>query len=198
MTLKDNLQARRAKERKLRKHRDLLLQSVRTHILPVFIQQGFSITPRAHSGPVARKSLDIFPFELLRRDRPNGVVDLVEIQFMTYQRAAFRINACAVPNGGMMTLGGHRTAGELDAGGLHDHFEMYASPRWRTWFSLWFWRFRRPVQSAYDKLALDVTAFLPEVESALREGTLGPHIRRIVVPTCKPELSPGGAAPSSQ
>jgi hypothetical protein len=87
-----------------------------------------------------------------------------------------------VPKGGMITLGGHRTAEELDAGGLHDHFEMYASPLWRRWFSLSFWRFRRPVQSHYGGLALRVAACLPEVELALREGKLGPHMRKIVIP----------------
>jgi hypothetical protein len=182
MTLKDQLQARRAEEHKLRRHRDLLLKSVRIHILPVFIQQGFATTPRAHSGPVDRRSADIFPFDLLRRTQLDGGVDLVEIQFMTYQRAAFRINACAVPKEGMMTLGGHRTAEQLGAGGLHDHFEMYASARWRRWFSLRFWRFRTPVQSDYDRLALRVATFLPEVELALREDKLGPHVRKIAIP----------------
>jgi hypothetical protein len=150
--------------------------------LPIFIQQGFAATPRVHSGPVDRKSADIFPFDLLRRTRLDGGVDLVEIQFMTYQRAAFRINACAVPKEGMMTLGGHRTAEQLDAGGLHDHFEMYASPRWRRWFSLRFWRFRTPVQSDYDRLALRVATFLPEIELALREDKLGPHVCKIAIP----------------
>ena len=179
----------------MRKHKDLLLQSVQTHILPVFIQQGFSVAPRVHSGPVERKSADTFPFEL-RRARPDGGVDLSEIQFMTYQRAAFRINVCPVPKEGMMTLGGHRKPEELHAGGLHDHFEMYASPRWRSWFSLWFWRFRTAVQSDYDKLALRVAGFLPEVELVLREGKLGPHMRRIAIPGRAPVLTPG-AAPSS-
>jgi len=81
-----------------------------------------------------------------------------------------------------MTLGGHRTAEELYAGGLHDHIEMYAYPRCWIWFSLWFWRFRSPSRADYDKLALRVADLVPELESALREGKLGPHIRRIVFP----------------
>lgn len=82
----------------------------------------------------------------------------------------------------MMTLGGHRTVDELQAGGLHDHVEMYEWPRWRIWFSLRFWRLRRAVQSDYDRLALRVAALVPEVELALTEGKLGPHMRRIVFP----------------
>src|SRR5215475_5784822 len=193
MASKDKVLTRRTKEHKLRKHRDLLLESVRIHILPVFIQRGFSITPQAHSGPFDRKSVNTFPFGLLRRARPDGGLDLVEIQFMTHQRAAFRINACAVPREGMMTLGGHRAAGELQAGGLHDHFEMYASSRWRVWFSLLFWRLRTPIQSDYDRLALRVAGLLPEIEVALSAGKSGPHIRRI---TMLGRALPQGAASS--
>jgi hypothetical protein len=38
------------------------------------------------------------------------------------------------------------------------------------------------VQADYDKLVLRVAGFLPELELALREGNLGPHMRRIVIP----------------
>jgi hypothetical protein len=169
-------------EHKLQLHKKLLVQSVRTRILPVFLQQRFSMIPRANRGPFDQKNAQTFPFDLLRRSSPGGGVDLVDVQFMTFQRPAFRINACAVPKDGLMTLGGHRSADELEAGGLHEHFEMYAFPRWRMWFSLRFWRFRAPVQLDYDKLAMRVTDLLPEVELALREGKLGPHMRRIVIP----------------
>jgi len=89
-----------------------------------------------------------------------------------------------------MTLGGQRTADQLQAGGLHDHFVMYAYPKSQTWFSLWFWRFRTPVQSDYDKLVLRVTGFLPEVDLALREGKLGPHMRHVVIPIHNEEQIP--------
>lgn len=191
MALKERLQARRAKEYTLREHKDLLLQSVQTHVLPVFIQQGFSVNPRAHSDPVIRKSADTFPFEL-RRVRPDGRVDLVEIQFMTYQRAAFRINAGVAPKEGMMTVTGHWPAEKVCIHWLSEFFEMYASSRWRSWFSLWFWRLRTPRQSDYDKLAVRVAGFLPEVELALREYKLGPHMRRVVVPKSTARLAPPG------
>ena len=180
MTFQEKLRYRKLKEQKLRRHKDLLLEAVRNHIFPVLIKQGFSITPRREGQPADRKDRDTFPLGFLQRARPDGGVDLVEIQFMTYQRAAFRINACPVPKDGMMTLGGHRTVEELEAGGLHDHFEMYEFPRWWIWFSLRLWRFRTPVKSTYDKLAQRVAGYLPEIELALREGKLGPHMRKIV------------------
>lgn len=127
MTFKDKFQSRRAKEHRLRGHKDLLVQSVRAHIPPVYIQQGFSVAPRVRSGPGERKSAGTFPFEL-RRARPDGGVDLVEIQFMTYQRAAFRINAGVAPKDGMMTVTGHRPAEEVCIHWLNEYFEMHARP----------------------------------------------------------------------
>lgn len=172
MGLTGEIHRRSSKGQRLRKHRELLVESVRRHVLPRFLQHGFLVTKDS-------SSLDVFPLGQLRRDLPDGTVDLAEIQFMTYRRAAFRINACAVPKGGIMTLGGCRNADEVDAGGLHDHFEMYAVPRWFLWFSLRFWRLREPSESAYEKLACSVADMLPEIESALRQGVPGPHIRKI-------------------
>jgi hypothetical protein len=126
-------------------------------------------------------------------------MDLVEVQFSSHGRTAFRINACAVPEDGMMTLGGHRTAEELDAGGLHDHFETHARPWLKAtlgtigleplgaWFSVCHWPHRFSTQGDYDKLALHVAGLIPEIELALREGKLGPHMRRIVIPRLKPK-----------
>src|SRR5690349_11421357 len=113
MSLQDTLRPRREKEHKVRKHRDLLVDSVRTLILPALINQGFSPSPKKEYEQIDRKDQGTFPFGLLRRARADGGIDLVEIQFMTYQRAAFRINASAVPKAGMITLGGHRKADEL-------------------------------------------------------------------------------------
>src|SRR5260370_2258864 len=98
MRLRDKLKARRATEQKLRKHRELLIEIVRRHVLPAIIQQGFTVAPRrVQQGPVDRKSVGIYTFEQIQRTRPDAGVDLVGMQFMTYQRAAFRTNTCAVP-----------------------------------------------------------------------------------------------------
>jgi hypothetical protein len=47
-------------------------------------------------------------------------------------------------------------------------------------------RFRSPVQADYEKLALRVAGLLPELELALREGKLGPHMRRLDSSLFKP------------
>jgi hypothetical protein len=105
-----------------------------------------------------------------------------------------------VPKEGMMTAGGHRTPEELDAGGLHDHFETHARPWLRPglralrvepfgeWFSAWHWPLRSPTHADCDKLTLRVAGILPEVELALREGKLGPHMRRLEFKPLPPEV----------
>jgi hypothetical protein len=196
MTFKNALSARRARarEREAKRRRDLLEESVRTHLLPALIKQGFEPAPIvALSGPVYPEFLRSFPsWGKLIRVREE-VVDLVKIQFSTYGRAAFRINACAVPKGGMMTPAGYRTAEECVELGVCD-LEMCAHPRWFIFFSFFslfsqgFWRFRSPVRSDYEKLALHVAGLFPELELALRDGKLGPHLRRRVMKPLPPEV----------
>lgn len=152
----------------------MMVESLQAHLLPALIQRGFE---PVRGGPVDRDS----PLGRLIRVR-EPVVDQVEIELLSHGRAAFRINACPVPKEGMTTPGGHRTAEEVLALGVHD-LEMYAWPRLFIFFSLFsmgLWRFRSPVQADYDKLALRVADLMPELESALREGKLGPHMRRLV------------------
>jgi hypothetical protein len=204
MTFKNALNARRAREREAIRRKDLLVESVRTHLLPALTQRGFEDAQLEHKDQAERKTAGTFPFGLLRRARPDGGLDLVEIQFMTYQRPAFRINATAAPKEGMMTAGGHRTAGELQAGGLHDHFETHARPWLRlglralgleslgawlgAWFSVSHLPLRSPTRADYDKLAIRVVGILPELELALREGNLGPHMRRVEFKPLPPEV----------
>jgi hypothetical protein len=188
-SFKNKLKARKAKEREAKRRRDLLEESVRSHLLPALIKQGFETAPPAvHCGRIDRDFLRCFPSwgKVIRAREP--VVDMVEIQFSTYGRAAFRINACAVPKEGMMTAGGQKTAEECIALGVHD-LEMLAWPRWFIFFSLFsqrLWRFRSPMQSDYEKLALLVAGYLPELELTLREGKLGPHMRRLDSSLFKP------------
>jgi hypothetical protein len=192
MSFKDKLRSRRAKERETKRRKDLLVESVRAHLLPALIKQGFAFAPRQVDGGPERKAVGISPFGQLQRNRPDGKTDLVEIQFMTYQRAAFRINACAVPKEGMMSLSGHRTAEECIALGVKDlysHARPWLRPLLRAvrleplgeWFSVWHWPFRPPTKGDYDKLAMKAAGILPELESALRGGELGPHMRRLVM-----------------
>jgi hypothetical protein len=189
---KKKLQVRRAKEKEARRRRSLLVESVQAHLLPAFIKLGFQqAPPRSQNDSDDRKYSGCFPsWGQLTRAR-DTTVDKVEIQFSSYGRAAFRINATAVPKDGIITAFGHRIASEIQASGLHDHFETHARPWLRStlralrveplgeWFSLWRLPLRSPTQADYDRLSLQAVAILPELELALREGKTGPHIRRL-------------------
>jgi hypothetical protein len=193
----------RVRALKTKEHREWLTQSVRTHLVPALTKQGFEVTPLVHGTPSDREFDLSFPeWGRLIRVREPGV-DLVEIQLATHRRAAFRINAGVAPRGGLMTLRGHRPAEEVAVHWLNEYFETHARPWLRpglramgleplgAWFSLWHWPYRSPTRSDYDRLALRVAGFLPEVELALREGKLGPHMRRIVIPKRVPQQGAG-------
>jgi len=199
MPFQEKLKVRRAQEREAKRRRGLLEDSVRTHLVPALIQRGFEPAPRARRGPVDRKAMGSFPSwgRLIRVREP--AVDQVEIQFSTYGRAAFRVNACAVPKEGMITPEGHKSAEECLALGVHDletHARPWLRPTLRAlriepvgqWFSMWHWPLRSPLKADYDKLALRAVDLLPEVELALREGKLGPHMRRFELKPLPPEV----------
>lgn len=190
-----------ARETKETEAKALLVESVRRLLVPVFIERGFAIVPRRLPGGEAdRRYTDMFPLDEMRREMPDGGVDLIEVQFAPRNRAALRINATAVPKNGMVTAGGHRTASQLHGGGLHDHFETHARPwlRWGLrvvgleplgeWFSLWPLPGLLTGQNDYDRLVLRVVEIVPEVEMALREGKLGPHVRRVAIKTLSPKV----------
>lgn len=126
---KKKLEVRRAKERESKRRRTLLEESVRTHLVPALIKLSFEpAPPRSRDEAYDRKHSGCFPtWGQFARAR-GSIVDKVEIQFSTYGRAAFRINATAVAESGMMTAGGHRAAEEIHASGLHDHLETHARP----------------------------------------------------------------------
>lgn len=163
--------------------------------MPVFIKRGFAVTPLRHQGPVEREFELSFPsWGRLIRVRESGL-DLVEIQLAPHRRAAFRINAGVVPRNGLTTLGGHRPAEDVAVHWLNEYFETHARPWLRpglravgleplgAWFGVRQWPHRSPTQRDYDTLALRGAGCVPELEVALREGKLGPYIRRIVRPT---------------
>jgi hypothetical protein len=168
----------------VKERRGWLIQSLQTHLLPVLLEQGFAVAPAVapgHSGPVERELVLALPLGRLVRHREGGV-DLIEIDFRKYRRAAFRIAAGVAPKEGLMTLTGHWPAEDIHVGWLNEFYVMYALPRWRVSFFTWHWPYQSPTQGDYQRLAQRVAGFVPELELALREGGLGPHMRRFLIP----------------
>ena len=81
-----------------------------------------------------------------------------------------------------MTYTGHWPAEEVYVSWLNEYFVLCASRWWRSWFSVRKWPHQSPTPDAYEKLAMRVAGLVPELEVALREGQLGPHMRRVVIP----------------
>lgn len=131
--------------KKLREHRNFLIRSIQAFLVPEIIKLGFTASPRIPHRPVDREVVVSFPLAPFVRVRSDGL-DLIEIQLATYRRPKYRINAGIVPKEGIDTVTGHFSADEVCVHWLNEYFELYSSARWRQWFSLWFWRCRRPLQ----------------------------------------------------
>ena len=166
-------------------HRDLLVQSLRKQLVPVLTEKQFEAVPLMHRGPVDREAVETLPLGRLRRLR-EGRVDLIQIQVARY-RVAFRIMTGVVPRDGLMTFTGHWAPEDVLVDWLDEYFTMYACPRFRIWFSVRHWPHRSPVPSDYERLASRVAHFSSELELALREGRVGPHMRRVVIPRHAPK-----------
>lgn len=159
------------------------------------MNHGFEVAPPQQLlEPIDRDFLPWFPpwGQLIRRR--ELVVDLMEIQFASHGRAAFRVNAGVVPRDGLTTPMGHRSVEELGVHWLEEFFETHARPWLRpglralgvealgAWFSVWCWPYQIPLKEDYEKVAQFATSSVPELELALREGRLGSHVRRVTIP----------------
>jgi hypothetical protein len=146
-------------------------------LLPALHAQGFepvALTEREKRGELPTA----YPFGRLRRVRGSGF-DLVEIQLARHGKPAFRISAGTVPSTGLdHEVVGHVPAEEVWSSHLPLHYVFYDLPLIQRWFSLWHWPGRQVTQADVNdlvkKVATDVSS---EIESALREGGRGKHVK---------------------
>jgi len=149
--------------------------------LPEFQRRGFEIVslPQPRRGPVDRQFVVSFPFGRLRRASDRGF-ELVEVQLAPRGRAAFRLNFGVIPEVGVATPNGQVTVEDAMVGWwLDEYYGLYSCPRFRTWFSVPHWPFRKVTESDYEALIEHLIELMPEVERALRERKRGPHVRRV-------------------
>ena len=176
------------KNRVERERRALLVESIRSQLVPAILQMGFEVAPpRGDNGYLQ----DFPPWGRFRRRR-DPVVDLLEIQFSSHGRSKFRIQAGVAPRQGVDIWVGHRSIDDLGVHELETWFETHAQGRWRpllralrveplaAWFSM-----RSSDEGAIENLLRKVQRILPEMDLALREGNLGSHIRRVDLPWSK-------------
>jgi hypothetical protein len=119
-----------------------------------------------------------FPFGRLRRPAPSGL-EIVEIQLEKRGAHAFRLNFGIAPAGGIEHVAGHVAQEDIWVHYLDRSYAAYQWPAFRRWFSVWHWPGAAVSEADYEKLVDSVVKLIPEVERALRDGELGPHIKRI-------------------
>jgi len=87
----------------------------------VLLNEGFSVAPLVHRGPVDRELTLGLPLGRLLRTRKPGV-DLIQSQFARYRRAAFRIMAGVAPSDGLMTITGRWASEDVLVDWLNEYF----------------------------------------------------------------------------
>jgi hypothetical protein len=145
-------------------------------LLPALHAQGFDLVELTDQEK--RSELrTAFPFGRLRRARGSGF-DVVEVQLARYGKPAFRISAGVVPSTGIDHLVGHVPAEDVWSSHLPRHYVLYGLPLTGRWFSLWHWPGRQVTQADVNAFVQKVTdSVIPEIESALREGRRGRHVK---------------------
>ena len=168
-----------------RRRRRWLVSAIREQLLPEFTRRGFEVLPLPESrdSPPDRQLIASRPFGRLRRRSTKGGFEYVEIQVAPRARAAFRLSIGVAPSEGIEGMFGHIAAENVLVGWLGEIFHLYSCPRFRSWFAVrrWLWEKRDATESDYQALVSRVIGLLPEVEQALGEGKVGPHIRRIIL-----------------
>jgi hypothetical protein len=156
-----------------------LAASIRDVLLPALYAQGFG--PVALTDQEQRGELrTAFPFGRLRRARESGF-DVVEIQLARHGKPAFRISAGVVPLTGINhPVVGHVPAENVWSSHLSQHYVLYDYPFIQRWFSLWHWPGRQVMQADVSAFITKITtSLISEIESALREGRCGKHVKMI-------------------
>jgi hypothetical protein len=172
-----------------KRKREWLLQSLRTHLIPALVQRGFaSVSPLPH-GPIDREYKATFPLGSFVRKRA-GSIDFIQIQMAPYRADYFRMNAGVRSSEGLATENGCQVFDPSRAV-WSLRFEMLARPRlWWFWPWSWFtvrtW-FGQPASAHYDRLAMRVAGYLPELHLAFEQNHLGPHLRRVWIPASTPK-----------
>jgi hypothetical protein len=175
--------------------RKWLIDAVRTYVVPAIMAHGFQSAPaRPSPPPVDREYRVSFPdWGRFVRDR-DSVVDILEVQFASYGRAAFRVSAGTMPKTGLTTWAGHRAPDETGVHYLEEWYESDARPwlksgRWTfylpplgSWYSVWPRPWRAITEEDYAHLARSAGGQIGDIDIALRNKQVGRNLRRVSLP----------------
>lgn len=166
----------------MKKERRWLIDSIRNQMLPEFARRDFEIV-KLHSSeqhPIDRELIASLPFGLLRRRTDRGI-EQIEINLSAHGRAAFNINIGIVPDTGIESSTGYVEPERVLVTWLDCYFVLCARRRFFAPFSVRHpWWSRLPITEAdYEQLVDRVVALLPEVDQALSNKKIGPHIRKV-------------------
>jgi len=174
----------------VKQERRWLVEAIRRRLLPELLRRGFESVPAPKAGPADWEALFDFPFGRWRRRGPRGV-EIVEVQLLSYGRAAFRLIFGVPPAEGLRPFNGAFAAEDVP-GWLDEYYELYQHPSLWAWlpylayFSIKPWQKRSPEKDDYEALVTRMLPLLSEVDRALQRDGCGPHVRRVRINHPKP------------
>ena len=165
----------------MKKERRWLINSIRSRLLPSFIQRGFEPVPipKSKDGASDREGIASMPLGFLRKKIEHGF-EQADVHLSGNGRASFTISFGVVPDAGMESAFGHIEAEYVYTTWLKEYFVLCARRRFFKPFAArrpW-WSRREFTAADYDQLVDRVIALLPEVDEALKGRKVGLHIRR--------------------
>ena len=162
-----------------KQRRKWMRKSVETLLLPEFSRRGFQPVPwNEEEAKSAWRTL--VPFGRWRRRTSDGF-EIIQVYFDPYGGPGFWIRFGAIPEGGTTDVFGNHLAAE-DAWAEYLPV-MYSTAPFRFFqaycqqFKVRKWPWQSHTEADYVALVRRVIALMPDIETALREGRCGPHIR---------------------
>lgn len=161
------------------KPRKWLINALRKSVVRSIEARGFENVPFGKTDIVDREFKQSFPFGRFRRKSLNGL-HLLDIEFAVQGKAKFRINAGVFPAEGFVDILSQTVLPE--EAWVHTLLKSYVlagGSKRNNWFyvSHWFWQ--TPTRQQFEDLASTASALIPEIENALSNGTVGPHLKFI-------------------
>lgn len=160
-------------------HNKWLHKAIVEILIPVLQDRGFAWHKQRPAREVGREIVLGLPFGSMRRTNTNSV-DIVEISLKKGDRSYFVLHAGSVPLKGARSwlTGRHYDADKIEICALEESWTMVNCKRLYalSYFGFRFKSLRTLSQEDYQDLIRRVVSYLPEIDDALRDGIIGPHM----------------------
>lgn len=148
-------------------------------LIPALQDRGFVWHKQRPASEVGREIVLSWPFGSMRRTNATSV-DIVEITLKKRDRSFFLLVVGSVPLEGARNwfTGRHYSSEEIEICDLEELWQLVNCKRFfeLSYFGFRFKSWRTLSQKDYRDLVKRVVSYLPEIDDALRNRSVGPHM----------------------